>query len=152
MSVKKAKQTRKKHIYICIYSYLHACWVAQSCLTLTDPTDCTLPSSSVHGISQARILEWVAISSSREFLNPGIEPSSPAAAWQADSLPLSHLGTPYACKHSMKVLMKSKVFSRNQLIQTVHEDAELVACEFQAIRMLKRIPTILAQNTMEWTV
>ena len=52
-----------------------------------------------------------------EFLNPGIEPSSPAApAWQAYSLPLSHLGTPYTCIHSMKVLMKSKVFKRNQLI------------------------------------
>ena len=35
--------------------------VAQSCLTLCDPMDCSLPSSSVHGILQARILEWVAI-------------------------------------------------------------------------------------------
>ena len=33
----------------------------QSCLTLCDPMDCSLPSSSVHGILQARILEWVAI-------------------------------------------------------------------------------------------
>ena len=39
--------------------------VTQSCLTLCNPTDCSLPGSSVHGISQARILEWVAISSSR---------------------------------------------------------------------------------------
>ena len=36
--------------------------VAQSCLTLYDPMDCSLPGSSVHGILQARILEWVAIS------------------------------------------------------------------------------------------
>ena len=35
--------------------------VAQSCLTLCDPMDCRLPGSSVHGILQARILEWVAI-------------------------------------------------------------------------------------------
>ena len=35
--------------------------VAQSCLTLHDPMDCSLPGSSVHGIFQARILEWVAI-------------------------------------------------------------------------------------------
>ena len=35
--------------------------VAQSCPTLSDPTDCSLPGSSVHGISQARVLEWVAI-------------------------------------------------------------------------------------------
>ena len=35
---------------------------AQSCLTLCNPTDCSPPGSSVHGILQARILEWVAIS------------------------------------------------------------------------------------------
>ena len=33
----------------------------KSCLTLHDPTDCSLPGSSIHGISQARALEWVAI-------------------------------------------------------------------------------------------
>ena len=37
----------------------------QECLTLCHPRDCSLPGSSVYGISQARILEWVAISSSR---------------------------------------------------------------------------------------
>ena len=36
--------------------------VAQSCRTLCDPMDCSLPGSSVHGISQARVLEWAAIS------------------------------------------------------------------------------------------
>ena len=40
--------------------------VAQSCLTLCNPMDCSLPVSSVHGILQARILEWVAIPFSRE--------------------------------------------------------------------------------------
>ena len=39
---------------------------AQSCLTLCNPMDCSPPGSSVHGISQTTILEWVAISSSRE--------------------------------------------------------------------------------------
>ena len=36
--------------------------VAQPCSTLCDPMDCSLPGSSVHGILQARVLEWVAIS------------------------------------------------------------------------------------------
>ena len=36
--------------------------VTQSCLTLNDPMDCSLPGSSIHGIFQARTLEWVAIS------------------------------------------------------------------------------------------
>ena len=39
--------------------------VPQSCLTICDPMDCSLPGSSVHGIFQARILEWVAIPFSR---------------------------------------------------------------------------------------
>ena len=39
--------------------------VTQSCLTLYDPMDCSLPGSSIHGIFQARILEWTAISFSR---------------------------------------------------------------------------------------
>ena len=47
-----------------------ACSVARSCLTLCDPTDYGPPGSSVRGISQARILEWVAISSSRGSSRP----------------------------------------------------------------------------------
>ena len=43
----------------------HVVKVAQSCLTLCDPMDCSLPGSSFHGIFQARILKWVAISFSR---------------------------------------------------------------------------------------
>ena len=44
--------------------------VAQSCPTLCDPVDCSLPGSSVHGICQARILEWGAISFSRGSSRP----------------------------------------------------------------------------------
>ena len=44
--------------------------VAQLCLTLCDPRKCSLPGSSVHGILQARILEWVAISFSRGSSRP----------------------------------------------------------------------------------
>ena len=53
------------------WSCCYCCSVAQSCPTLCSPVDCSLPGSSVHGISQARILEWVAMPSSRD---PGIEP------------------------------------------------------------------------------
>jgi len=50
------------------------------------PLDCSPPGSFDHGILQARILEWVAISSSKEDLSDsGMEPTSPAL--QADSLP-----------------------------------------------------------------
>ena len=44
--------------------------VAQSCLTLFDPMDCSLPCSCIHGIFQARVLEWVAISFSRGSSRP----------------------------------------------------------------------------------
>ena len=44
--------------------------VVQSCLTLCDPMDCSLPGSSVRGIFQARVLEWVAVSFSRRSSQP----------------------------------------------------------------------------------
>ena len=46
------------------------CVRAQSCLTLCDPMDCNPPGSSVHGILQKRILEWVVMPSSKEFSQP----------------------------------------------------------------------------------
>ena len=52
----------------------------QLCLTLCDPMDCSSPDSSVRGILQARILEWVAISSFRDPPDSGIKPVSPALA------------------------------------------------------------------------
>ena len=45
--------------------------VAQSCLTLSDPMDCNLPGSSVHGIFQARVLEWGAIAFSDKLNKQG---------------------------------------------------------------------------------
>ena len=48
----------------------------QSCPTLCDPMDRSLPGSSVHGILQARILEWVAMPFSRGSSDPGIKPMS----------------------------------------------------------------------------
>ena len=67
--------------------------VAQSCLTLCDPKDYSLPGSSVHGVFQAKILEWVAIPSPGDLPNPGIEPASPAL--QASSLPSEPLSEPH---------------------------------------------------------
>ena len=54
-----------------MFQYIHN-WseVPQSCLTLCNPMDCSLPGSSVHGIFQARILEWVAISFSSLSFRP----------------------------------------------------------------------------------
>ena len=57
-----------------------------------DPMDYSPPGSFVHGILQARILEWVAVPSSRDLPNPRIELRSPAL--QVDSLPSEPLGKP----------------------------------------------------------
>ena len=54
--------------------------------------DCNPPGSSVYGILQARIREWVAIPSPGDLPDPGIEPKSPAL--QADSLPSEPPGKP----------------------------------------------------------
>ena len=50
--------------------YMHASKLLQSCPTLCSAMDCSLPGSSVHGILQARILEWVSMSSSRGSSRP----------------------------------------------------------------------------------
>ena len=67
----------------------------QSCTTLSDPMDCSLPDSSVHGILQARILEQVAMPSSRGSSWPRDWICiSYVLHWQADSLPLVPPGKP----------------------------------------------------------
>ena len=73
--------------------WCHVCMLAaQSCLTACDPMDCSPPGSSIHGIFQVRILEWLAISFSRDLPHPGIELASPTL--QADSLPTEPQGKP----------------------------------------------------------
>ena len=58
---------------------------------LCDLLDCSPLGFSIRGIFQARILEWVAVSFSRDLPDPGIKPMSPVSpALQANSLPLSH--------------------------------------------------------------
>ena len=61
------------------------CVYAQSCRTLCDPVDCSLPGSSVHAILQARLLEGVAISSSRGSSQTGIKLVSLASGFFTSS-------------------------------------------------------------------
>ena len=57
-----AELSGNPNIYQGIYMYMYAAAKSlQSCPTLSDPMDCSLPSSSVHGIFKARVLEWGAI-------------------------------------------------------------------------------------------
>ena len=59
--------------FLSMYIYTHASVhvkLLQLCLTLCDPMDCSLPGSSVRVISQARVMEWVAMPSSKESSGP----------------------------------------------------------------------------------
>ena len=74
---------------------MHACVHVQSCPSLCEPMDYSLPGSSVHGIFQGRILEWAAISSSR---GPSQSRDQNCISCIADALPLSHRGSPIDTK------------------------------------------------------
>ena len=81
------------------WTHIRQCACMQSCPILCDPIDCSPPGSSVHGILQARILEWVAISFSR---------GSSQAEWgpkiKAASMPGNLLATCWPCVRHFVVL------------------------------------------------
>ena len=67
------KKVRKQN-----YISVKKVYLLQSCLTLCDPMHCSLPGSSIHGIFQARVLEWVAIYLfQRSFPTQGSNPGLP---------------------------------------------------------------------------
>ena len=81
--------------------------VTQSCPTLCDPMDYSLPGSSIHGIFQARVLEWVAISFSRGSL------------WPRDQTQVSHIAgrhfTIWASREATRVFKLSQLHSSHML-------------------------------------
>ena len=103
-SMAKCKLSFKIQNFICLHLYLQknlynfmlCAKSLQSCPTLCNAMDCSLPSSSVHGILQEIILEWVAVSSSRGSSGPrnGTCVCYIYLHWQASSLPLAPPGKP----------------------------------------------------------
>ena len=108
--------------HACVHMCVHACMcvlvcvcvcvcersVSQSRPALCYLMDCSPPCSSVHGVFQARILEWVAISFSRgSFLTQGWSPQFlHLLHWQADPLPLTHQGSPmFSLDYSYFILL-----------------------------------------------
>ena len=83
-----------------LYSIHKRCF--NSVMADSDPRDFSPPGFCDHGISQTRMLEWVAISFYKGSSNSGIEPVSPAL--QVDSLPLNHQGSPI-------FTMRNKIFA-----------------------------------------
>ena len=89
-------QIMSRHYFTMILkcmSCMLLCLVSQHVWLFWDPMDCGPPGSSVHGILQARRVEWVAFPLPGNLPDPGIEPTSPVL--QVDSLPLSHWGRPW---------------------------------------------------------
>ena len=79
-------------LYFCMISLLESeSDIAQSCLTLCDPMDCSLPGFSVHGIFQARVLEWAAISFSR------------GSSWPRDGTWVSCIGDIWATRETLYI-------------------------------------------------
>ena len=70
--------------------------------------DLSLPGFSLRGILQARILEWVAMPSSRDLPDPGIEPVSVMSNlhWQVDSLPVAPPGKPLTSRQDSALPLK----------------------------------------------
>ena len=83
-------------MYVCVCVCVCVCVQSlQLFLMLWDPMDCSLLVSSVHGILQARTLEWVSMPPPWDFLLPGILSVSPVSpTLQVSSLPMSQLGSP----------------------------------------------------------
>ena len=87
----------KDVVYVCVtythkytHTHMYMCLVTQSCPTLCDPMDCSLPGSSVNGDSPSKN---TAVGCPGDLPNPGTEPRSPTL--QADSLPSEPPGKPY---------------------------------------------------------
>ena len=99
-----SQMVRRTETKICVVCLAHVCvcLVDQSCLILCNPVDCSPPGSSVHGILQARILEWVTISFSNAW------------KWKVKVKSLSHvrfLVTPWTAAHQAPLSMG---FSRQE--------------------------------------
>ena len=92
-----------QYMCVCVCAYS----VALLCLTLWDPVDYSPWGSSVHGISQARILEWVAISSSRGSSWPrnGTHVSCISCIGRWILVPLPHLGSPQYIHSSRQITL-----------------------------------------------
>ena len=95
--------------------------------------DCSLPGSSIQGLFQARILEWVAISFSRDLPDPGIEPRSPAL--QANSLPSE---PSYTCTYILNLCCASW-FQPVKSVVTVFAPRRCCASFRPGLRMISRL-------------
>ena len=126
---------------------VNACSVAQSCPALCDTMDCSPPGSSVHGIFQARILHWVAISYSRESFRTR-DQNPCLLRWQADPLPLSHKGSPSLAISPFKALISLEFINLgNKGRDTCSHFMEKI---YGLLWALSPTPVLLPGKSHEW--
>ncbi|CAI9171186.1 unnamed protein product [Rangifer tarandus platyrhynchus] len=105
------------HHHLCrrpIKAFYMRAKLLQLCPTLCDPIDYSPPDSSVHGILQARILEWVAMPSSRGSSRLGWNPRLlHLLRWQTGSLPLAPPGKPQSFLRVLQMLLGECVTVRH---------------------------------------
>ena len=105
--------------------------VAQSCPILCDSWNCSLPGSSVLGILQARIVEWVAISFSRDLPNPGIKPGPPHC--RQILYHLSHQGSPLRTITTMYCVSTYQRLSYGALLTTNKQECVILILQIRKL-------------------
>ena len=121
---------------------VHVCSILWSCPALCNLMDCSPPGFSIHGIYQTRILEWVAISYSRESPQPRDWTwIFFLLHWQADSLPLYHLGSPFI--GSVQLLSHVQLFVNPC---TAACQASLFITNSQSMLKLPSIESVIPSN------
>ena len=128
--------------------------VAQSCPTLSDPMDCSLPGSSIHGIFQARVLEWGALSTCISHIIVVILFFGPCM------FIYTHPATTFPMDKMIAVFYTVGTPLINPLIYTLRNAAATVAKTLQSCPILcdpidgsppgSPIPGILQARTLEW--
>ena len=125
-------------IHLCYAKSLH------SCPTLCDPMDCSLPGSSVHGVLQAGIQEWVTLLSSRgsSWSNPALWCLWSLWHWQAGSLPLVPPGNPLAPLGNKYSHLPSYILLPSRILnQILFLSIWLLATDFLFSILLPQLPS-----------
>ena len=114
------------------------CVCSQSCLILCDPMDYSPPSSSVHGIFQARILELVAILYSGGSSQPRDQTGiSSLLHWQADTLPLSHQKSPIPNAYDIDKSGKRQMIYQEKLYDYINKCVSTLATKQTHLKISK---------------
>ena len=103
--------------------FVHRCSVTQSCLTRCDPMDCSPQGSSIHGIFQVRILEWLPFPPPGDLHDAGIKPASLVSlTLQVDYLSAEPSGKPSLRFSKFSVTTDIQKVPMQMLLQAIAEE------------------------------